>query len=194
LPQRKEVMAKFDQIVMLQQMESQVERHLRDAIGRFQNLRDGELNTPSATGGWSIAQCLWHLNSYGHYYHPHVAKALAAASALSSDGTFKETWLGAKFAKMMDPTTGTMRMKAFKANTPSKKLNGPEVVAEFIAQQETLLLHLRSAMTVDLRSVSIPVTILPWLRLPLGDVLRFLVAHDRRHVEQALRNLAVLEN
>lgn len=182
-------MAFFSQKELLQQLETQLEVHLHHAIAQFQNLSEQELNRPSLTGGWSIAECLWHLNSYGHYYHPCIAKALQNAKPVLESGRYKDTWLGGKFAGMMDPTTGKSTMKAFKAYVPPRVLNGRMVVAEFIGQQEELQRHLRAATLVDLRSVSIPVSIFQWLKLPLGDVFRFLIAHDKRHMEQALRNL-----
>jgi len=182
-------MAAHRQDILLQQLEQQVEQHLQHAISRFQNLDAQMLNRPSSTGGWSVAQCLWHLNSYGNFYHPHVAKALVKAKSRPVDGLYRESWLGGKFARMMDPTTGKGKMKAFKSHVPPQMLDGQAIVAEFIRQQDTLLVHVRAARGRDLRSVSIPVSIMPWLKLPLGDVLRFLIAHDRRHVEQALRNL-----
>jgi len=175
--------------MLLQQLEQQVEQHLQHAISSFQNLDEQVLNRPSASLGWSVAQCLWHLNSYGDYYHPHIAKALPKTRHIPADGLYRDSWLGGKFAQMMDPTTGKGRMNAFKAHVPPQVLEGRAIVAEFIRQQETLLGHLRAACDRDLRSARIPVSIMQWLKLPLGDVFRFLIAHNRRHVEQALRNL-----
>lgn len=174
---------------MLQELEVIVGEHLDHAIGTFQNLTPEVLNTPSATGGWSIAQCLWHLNSYSEHYLPHLKQVLAGAGSVAPGHLYGGTWLGDRFARMMDPTTGTMRMKAFKANTPAVQLDAPAVVAAFIAHQEELLALLRHARHRDISRAAVPVSILPWLKLPVGDVLRFLVAHDRRHVMQALRNL-----
>jgi hypothetical protein len=181
-------MAVFDQATMLAEMESKVETHLDHAVRTFQNLTDAQLNRPSPTGGWSIAECLWHLNSYALYYHPHLGTAIGRARP-AGGGVYRETWAGSLFARMMDPTTGTMKSKAFKAHVPPPGLDGHRVVMEFIGHQEHLLLRLREAGKVDMRSVRIPISIMPWARLPLGDVFRFLVAHDGRHVAQALRNL-----
>lgn len=182
-------MAALRQENLLQELEQQVEKHLHSAISIFQNLDDQRLNRPSDTGGWSVAQCLWHLNSYGDFYHPHLEKALKKAKSRPADGVFYDSWLGGKFARMMDPTTGKGTMRAFKAHVPPQKLDGHAIMAEFIRQQETVLAHLGAARDRDLRSARIPISIMPFLKLPLGDVFRFLIAHDRRHVEQALRNL-----
>lgn len=182
-------MARISQITMLGELERVTEDNLQQAIRLFQNMTDEGLNRPSSTGGWSVAQCMWHLNSYGWYYHPRIAESLRKTGPAPKDGQHRGTWLGGRFAKMMDPTTGKGRMKAFKANTPASTLDGRAVVAEFIAQQEALLGFLREARFKDVSSARIPVSIIPWLKLPVGDVFRFLVAHDRRHVQQALRNV-----
>jgi len=183
-------MATFKQSELLIGLEHQAEENLQHAISTFQNLTSEQLNRPSATGGWSVAQCLWHLNSYGDYYHPLLAKAISSSGTIPAHGRYVDTWLGGKFARMMDPTTGTTTMKAFKANTPPARPEGYEVVARFIGQQEQLLGYLRSARGRDIQNAKIPVSIIRWLQLPVGDVFRFLVAHDRRHVLQALRNLS----
>ena len=63
------------------------------------------------------------------------------------------------------------------------------VVAEFIQQQEKLLVFLKASANTDLNKVRIPISILQWLKLKLGDVFQFMIAHDERHLQQAKRNL-----
>ena len=48
---------------LLDIIEKQVENHINDSVRIFQNLPTEALLKPAAKGGWSIAQCLWHLNS-----------------------------------------------------------------------------------------------------------------------------------
>ena len=62
---------------LLGTIEEQVESHVNDAVKIFQNLPGEVLLRPAANGGWSIAQCLWHLNSYGDYYLPKIKSGLA---------------------------------------------------------------------------------------------------------------------
>ncbi|GGM91312.1 hypothetical protein GCM10010967_25430 [Dyadobacter beijingensis] len=173
---------------LLQSLEDQVEAHIADAIALFQNRDDAFLNRSSATGGWSIAQCLDHLNSYGHYYLPRMRKQLATAQLVQKQG-FTSTWLGDYFTKMMDPETGKRKFKAFKGHIPPSELDSAAVVREFIRQQEELLYLLRAGLDRDLDAVRIPVSILPLIRMKIGDVLRFIIAHDERHMQQAKRNL-----
>ncbi|WP_207420338.1 DinB family protein [Desertivirga brevis] len=170
---------------LLNKLGDQVESHLHIAISSFQNESEKVLLCPSATGGWSIAQCLDHLNSYGDYFLPRLSKVLQVETS-DNAVTFKSGWLGDYFSKMMEPSA--KKYKAAKGHTPRKDLDVYKVTATFIAQQEELLLLLRRATSANLNH-RIPISISPIIRLKAGDVFRFLIAHNERHMQQALRNL-----
>jgi len=172
---------------LLRDLEERVEQDLETAIRVFQNLTPAVLNAPSASGGWSIAQCLWHLNSYGDYYLPRVEAEIQNGGQPSP--VFSSGWLGAYFTKMMKPGENMKKMKAFKSHTPPTQLDAQQVVAEFIRQQEWLLKLLREARGVNLNRIRIPISISRWVRIKLGDVLQFFIMHSHRHVVQALRNV-----
>ncbi|MCU0369592.1 MAG: DinB family protein, partial [Cyclobacteriaceae bacterium] len=142
---------------------------------------------PSASGGWSIAQCLWHLNSYGEYYFPEIRKGLTKNYPFNPE--FKSSWLGNYFTNTMKPGLKMKKYKAFKDHTPAPALDAHEVVAKFIQQQEELLDLLKLARHTDLNKVRIPISISRWLKLKLGDVFQFIIAHNERHLQQAKRNL-----
>lgn len=173
---------------LLQQLDDQVDQHIADAIALFQNRDEEFLNRPSATGGWSIAQCLDHLNSYGHYYLPRMREKLRTAPSLEKEH-FTSTWMGAYFTQMMDPETGKRKFKAFKGHIPPSDLDSAAVVGEFIRQQEELLYLLREGTKKDLDDIRMPVSVLPIIRMKIGDVFQFIVAHNERHMQQAKRNL-----
>ena len=174
---------------LLDQLEEKVDAHLRTAIGQLQNLPPAILLRPAGDGGWSIAQCLEHLNTYGRFYLPQIERKLASASPPRSAVSFRSSWLGSYFTRSMDPATSSRKMKAFKGHIPERDLDAPAVIAEFIQQQETLLKLIRKARQVDLRAIRIPISLTSLIRLKLGDVFQFLVAHDERHLQQAKRNL-----
>ena len=67
-----------NKIVLLETLETTVESHLRDVLHDFQNLTETELLRPAGNGGWSIAQCLEHLNRYGNYYLPQIKTGIAS--------------------------------------------------------------------------------------------------------------------
>lgn len=174
---------------LIDKLEQRVEKHLQEAIATFQNLDTTVLLKPSATGGWSIAQCLEHLNRYGQYYLPEVKERLERQTdSHVNNGIFKSTWLGSYFTKMMEPETGKRKLPAFKEYKPPRDLDAHNIVSEFITQQETMLKLLRAARHANL-NVRVPISISRWIRLKLGDVLQFVIAHNERHIKQAKRNL-----
>ncbi|HVW60922.1 MAG TPA: DinB family protein [Puia sp.] len=177
-----------DKDQLLDALEEKVNAHLDAAVRVYQNLHSDLLLKPAVDGGWSIAQCLGHLNRYGDYYIPLIRQALSRQAGLVQGGVFKSGFLGNYFTRLMDPDTGKKKMKAFKAYSPAVVLDAHAVVAEFIRQQEILLICLQWARRADLNKQRIPVSILPWLKLKLGDVLQFVIAHDERHMRQAMRN------
>lgn len=174
---------------LVESLEKRVESQLQMAIATFQNLPEIILIRPSSTGGWSIAQCLWHLNSYGHHYLPHLIQSLQNADDCLPDHLFKSGWLGNYFSNLMEPGPTMKTIKADKAHTPPPVTEPYPVIAEFIQQQETLLALLKKAKHKDLNQRTVPVSIMRWLKLKPGDVLCFLIAHNERHLQQAKRNL-----
>ena len=67
------------------------------------------------------------------------------------------------------------------------------MIAEFIDQQEQLLRLISEAGAVDLNSVRVGISLAPIVKLKLGDVFLFLIAHEVRHVDQARRALKSLK-
>ncbi len=181
-------MGKIDKIQLIESLENEVEKHLQITIYTFQNLDEASLLQTPEYGGWSIAQCFEHLNSYGRYYLTQINIALDNGKKKSLNTIFKGSWLGSYFTKMMLPSN-TKKYKAFKDHIPPSNLNAHAVLAEFIEQQETLLNYLKQARNADLDKIYIPISIAKWIQLKLGDVFQFIIAHDERHIQQAKRVL-----
>lgn len=180
-------MALTGTLELIETLEQQVEKHLEQAIRVFQNLDQTALVKPSETGGWSIVQCLWHLNSYGDFYLPQIEKGLQKGKP---QALFKSGFFGAYFTRMMQPSANGKRYKAFKTHTPPDIPDAHATVAEFIHQQEQLLGYLKKARHADL-NVKLPISISTMVKLKLGDVLQFIITHDERHIQQAFRNLDI---
>ncbi len=175
---------------LLEQLEMQIEQHLQTVTGKLQNLESSLLLRPAPQGGWSIAQCLEHLNSYGRYYLPAIDKELGKAIFTApASGMVRGTWLGRYFIKTMQPGNNTKKYKAPKDHQPPAQLIPAKVIADFISQQEQLLTYVRRAQKVNPDDIRIPISISKWIKLRLGDVFQFLVVHNERHLQQALRHL-----
>lgn len=174
---------------LLDQLENRVELQLKEIIKVYQNLDAATLLKPAPNGGWSIAQCIEHLNTYGRYYLPLLQKGLEAQKVVHEVHEFKSTLLGDYFARTMEPVKGMKKMKAFKLHIPTVELNAQTVIAEFIQQEEDLLSYLKLARNKDLNRIRIPISISGFIRMRAGDVFRFLIAHIDRHLVQASRNI-----
>jgi DinB superfamily len=169
------------------QLEKKVNEHLDLSISVFQNLSQELLLKSSSTGGWSIAECIWHLNSYGYYYLPKIKDGLEKNQ--KTNPQFQSGWLGSYLTRMMEPTEKTKKFKAFKDHVPPNELNPYSEVSQFINQLELLVTLLQKARHSDLNKIYIPISISKWIKLKLGDVFQFLIAHNDRHVLQAFRNI-----
>jgi uncharacterized damage-inducible protein DinB len=178
-------MAIIPAIPLLQRLEQATEQHIQTAITQFQNMREEDLLAPAPDGGWSVAQCLDHLNGYGNYYFPLIQRKVTSGRERREE--YKPTWLGNYFTKMLDPDTGKKKIKAFKKHIPQRDLDARKVVADFIRQEEQFLQLIRQSKGLDLNKIMIPTSLTRLVRMNLGDTLRFLVAHTERHVRQAGR-------
>lgn len=143
-------------------------------------------------GKWSVAQCIEHLNSYNRYYLPQIEKALLKGTYknLPAETTYKPGWLGNYFTKLMKPgVNGELsgKMKAPKDHQPSVTLDAKKVILEFITAEEKLLAYLQRAGTINISKLQVPISIAKFIKLQLGDTFRFLIAHQQRHMLQAIK-------
>lgn len=174
---------------LLGTLEQRVEKHITQCITVFQNLSDEKLLKPAVDGGWSIAQCLEHLNSYGRYYLPAIQRAILHPSGNGSNQKFTSGWLGNYFTRMMEPGTSAKKYRSPKNHVPVPQLDAQAVVAEFIQQQEQMIQYLRTAKAIDISATRVPISLSKWIRLKLGDTFCFVIAHNERHLQQAKRHL-----
>ncbi|MDP3468638.1 MAG: DinB family protein [Daejeonella sp.] len=181
---------KLDKYKLIEELETEIRSQIDQVKTCFENASETELQSPSASGGWSIVQCLDHLNSYGLYYLPQISDALKKAER-SETSIYHSGWLGDYFTKIMSPETGTKKFKAFKDHQPKGMLDSKRVISEFLRQEELLLVYLGDAKHIDMASVKVPVSISRWIGIRLGDTFRFLLAHNKRHLLQALRILNI---
>jgi len=180
---------------LIQQLQNQTESLLNIAIQQWQMITPAKFKQQPGTDTWSAMQCIGHLNVYGDYYLPAIEKAIKESKLQTKaiQQTFKPGWLGNYFTRLMQPKENGMpakKMKAPKGYVISNEINSDQVIAKFIEQQELLLRLLEEAKNVNLNSVSIPVSIAKFIKLKLGDVFMFLIAHNLRHVKQAERALS----
>lgn len=177
---------------LLDNLHQQTEEFLNKAISDWQMTRPSKLLKQPAENKWSAAQCLEHLNSYGRYYLPEIEHAISTAKQKGYEETqkFKAGFLGAYFTQMMLPKESKQKkMSSPKDHVPAADLDTDKVVGEFIDQQEKLVVLLDEARKINLNKARVPISIAKFIKLKLGDVFMFLIAHNHRHVLQAERAL-----
>lgn len=177
----------FDEL--LAAFQNKCNNQLNAIIDTYQNLPEDSLLFKTSPNSWSIAQCFEHLNYYARFYMPAMQKAIKSRNVkeVSGDTLFKSAWLGAYFTKSMHPKTGLKKVRAFEKFSPPENLQAHAVIQEFIHHQETLLEILKIAGNKDLNKIRVPISIAPFIRLKLGDVLGFYTTHIERHLAQAER-------
>lgn len=183
-----------DTSALLAALHHRTETILQKAIGEWQMLPTERLAASPGPNRWSAAQCLEHLNHYGHHYLPAIERAIRQEQQRDSRpaAEFRPGWLGAYFTQLMLPQPdGSLKskMKAPKEAVPSAAPDPVAMLAEFIEQQERTLQLLEAARSVNLNTVRVPISLSRWVRLRLGDTFGFVVAHNERHVLQAERAL-----
>lgn len=187
-------MPTFNSQQLIADLQQQTEDFLQTAVQKFQMLPPQKMLQQPAPGSWSAAQCLEHLNSYGRYYLPALEKSIDTAKqkGLASKETFTSSWIGNYFTELMLPKgkeKTVKKMKAPKEHTPPSQLDSDAVIATFIEQQEKLIQLLEDAKAINLQKAKTPVSISRFIKLPVGDTFRFLLAHNYRHLLQATKAL-----
>lgn len=159
----------------------------------FFRLTDEQLSRSPAPGKWCIAEIYGHLNLCMDQSIRRILSRIALAPD-SPREEFRSSWLGdwAYSLIMPRPDGSVFRLRTRRSYKPElSSLDVRETLDGFLRHCDALDDILRHVAGKDLRRIRIPFFIPGLVRLPLGDVLRFLVAHGERHLLQAQRVMSV---
>lgn len=183
-------MPKFKSQDLISELQRDVKR-VADAGEFFRNIDKPKLVYCVDKKSWSIVQILEHLNAYGRYYLPLIEREMAFRSK-GVPTWFNAGFLGNYFVNSMKPKNVfevKNKMKAMKDYSFPNSLNVDTVLKEFTDQQQKLAGLLEMARDRDLNAIRIPISLTKMVKFKLGDVFRFLVAHEQRHMIQARNTL-----
>jgi uncharacterized damage-inducible protein DinB len=183
-------MAKFKSEDLIKELKKDVQR-LQAAADHLKNTEKSKLVFVENEGKWSVVQCLEHLNEFGRFYLPAIEKAITVKTG-EKNAWFNSGFLGDYFTKSMKPKNVydiKNKMKTMKRFTFPNSLNVDTVMKEYIDQKIKLQHLLDTANDRDLNSIRIPITLTKMIKLKLGDIFRFLIAHEQRHMIQARNTL-----
>jgi hypothetical protein len=186
-------MKKVQATTFLETMQTDT-RQIMGRLAQLKQLPAELLVKQPEPGRWSVAQVIEHLNTYGRFYLPELQKAINTYNGTAT-GYFVPGWLGGYFTNSMRPKTDgtiTHKMKTVKNHNPAPVLDGMKVLLEFEQQEISMLQLLDKAYQVNINRIRIPVSITPLLKLKMGDVFGFIIAHHQRHFVQIENTLKAL--
>lgn len=154
----------------------------------FGALTHAQLNWKPSAERWSVGQCFDHLINTNSTFFLDMERV--------ANGTFKSsTWarvspLSGFFAGMilraLDPVKGR-KTKAPRVFEPAKSDVDAGVLERFASHQEELVRRMRATSGVNLRRTMVTSPVAAVATYSLLDAYRIVVAHERKHFEQARR-------
>ncbi len=181
-------------------LHADLERHREVTLRDWKALPEGTLEQRPSSRAWSAADCLEHIGRANDMYLHHMERAVARAEqrGLSPVGEYRPGALGRRICAALAPTparghAAPPRIR-FKGPTLGRydPLRDPEQIPvaatlqRYGAQLDRMVRLLERCEGIDLHARSN--TLLgPFLRLRMGDMWSYLVAHTDRHLEQGLR-------
>jgi hypothetical protein len=176
----------------MQQDSTQLLRDLEDILNNsiqqiqaFKHMSSEQLNYRAHAKSWSILECLEHLNLYGDFYLPEMERAIIKSGSPKVD-LYKSGWLGNYFADLMRAEKGK-KMASPKDKNPIYSALNETTVIRFEKQAERLKHILDLAKNANLNKVKCSISISRFIKLKLGDTLRFYLYHIDRHIQQAAK-------
>lgn len=162
-----------------------VTREAREAFGR---LSAAQLNWRPSAGEWGVGQCLDHLITTNRCFFPDIERV--AAGAYKSSAWARVSPLSGLFGRMilksLDPEKGR-RTKAPRVFLPAPSDVPADVVERFARHQRELAERMRATAGADLRGTKVTSPVSALATYSLLDAYRIVVAHERKHLEQARR-------
>lgn len=141
-----------------------------------------------ATGGWSVAEILDHVNATNRLYLERIGSAVAEAQAsgLTGDGEFRISPLERLFVWMVGPPA-RMKVKAPAAFQPCAATDADGIVAEWERLHDSLSELGEKARGLHLTRIRVASPASDKIRMSLLAAFHLIVAHDRRHLWQIRR-------
>ncbi|MCB2379996.1 DinB family protein [Hymenobacter sp. BT635] len=172
--------------VLLRQLTDQVQELHTTAESQLQPLPLPVLNFKPTPGSWSALECLEHLNRYSRFYNAELTTALHAQPQTATPHEVGFSWLGRKSYDTVRPDNGKKHRTITHMNPAGSQL-GTEALHEFLQHQKCLLEMLAAAQGTNLNRKAVRIEFFKLLKLRVGEALQFVVAHEQRHLQQALR-------
>lgn len=168
----------------------QIDAVKRDGPAVCAGLTASQFNWRPGEKRWSIAECLVHLNVSVTRTFPNFDAAIergrSEGRTAAPGATFRYGWFSRlMIASMEPPPRFRMRTMPIFDVPPASTYTLATVLEEFRAVRDGIAERVRRADGLDVARIRVTSPANRLLRVPLGAYVRFILAHDRRHVWQA---------
>jgi hypothetical protein len=185
----------IDPLVLAPQVDDlrgQFEQVAAEADELAATLRDDQFSWRPAPDGWSIAECLEHLNATARACLPKLDEAIAEAlrRRAYAEAPFRLSWSGRLLVRTSEPRS-RMRLRSPRLFQPAPSGSRRDVVTRLRAHQLEYVDRLRRANGLDLSRARVVSPVSRWLRFSLGTSFAVIAAHQRRHLCQARKITAL---
>ena len=140
---------------------------------------------------WSIVECLEHIVLSGDYYLKEISKKFNEIKPFNTpiDIQFEPGLIGNFSSNSMVPKDGhiKVKIKTLKRMRPGKSQLEPiQIIENFNNYSEETHSLLKKSQYYNLSKIKITSSLGFLIRFKLGDTFRFVIAHNQRHIQQAL--------
>lgn len=144
------------------------------------------LNERPAKGGWSIAECVDHVNVIARELVGPLREVIheAKAKGKMSDRAHRPGFVGKYMTRSMEPPA-KKKMKTQKLYEPTSNLDPDTLLEQYKDVHNTFKQLIRESDGVDLSKVKLKSPAMKILKLNIGDWFFFTASHERRHAWQA---------
>ena len=154
----------------------------------FAGISSAQLNWSSSPGSWSIAQCLDHLIGSHNAYFPVLKKITEAIYKMN----FWERYspFSATCGRIMKDKLQEQvkkKMIAPKIIQPSSGKMQPELIDDYYKNLDNFLAYISNCRDIDIDKIIITSPTISIVTYSLRDAFRFLIQHEHRHINQAIR-------
>jgi hypothetical protein len=159
-------------------------------VNNLRTLTAEQLNWKPDENSWSVGQCIDHIINTDRPYFDRIKHAFSKAEKFAESYEYKAAFPGTFLIKAMLPES-KMKVKAQKVFLPSMSNVSRDIFGRYEKQQQEMLNVLDEAQNYNINKLKVSSPAFTLMRMRIGDALRVLVLHRRRHLEQAKRVMAM---
>lgn len=156
----------------------------------FIGLSETQINWKPEKKKWSIAQCLDHIAISYKSYGKELDRIFADPKKSTGHLMFRTSLTGGIFIKTMHPDS-PVKVPNPSASNPTQGTLTRKVFDDFLAAHNSLSSLVEKSKTLDLHGNKITSPFSSLMKFSLGEVLIVLAYHEKRHILQAKRVMAM---